>query len=73
MLQNGILTLYRWLFKTIDIITQQTGINAYGTGKLGNIYFFVSQKESLQNSRFSILIFNISNTLQFWVIIWMYL
>ena len=54
--QDGFLSFDRWFFESIDIVPQERGIHADGTGELGNVDLFVGQEELLHRRRLGVFI-----------------
>ena len=54
--KDGFLSFDRWFFESIDIVPQERGIHADGTGELGNVDLFVGQEELLHRRRLGVFI-----------------
>ena len=57
MVKDFLFALFRGFLESIDIVSKQRGVHTYPTGKFCHIYFFVGEEETLQATRFGILIF----------------
>ena len=54
--KDGFLSFDRWFFESIDIVPQERGIHADGSGELGDVDFLVGQEELLHRRRLGIFI-----------------
>ena len=54
--KDGFFSFNRWFFESIDIVPQERGIHADGTGELGNVDLFVGQEELLHRRRLGVFI-----------------
>lgn len=54
--QDGFFSFNGWFFESIDIVPQERGIHADGTGELSNVDLFVGQEELLHRRRLGVFI-----------------